>query len=354
MEKTSLENQEFLRPPKKGDIIEGKIIKKGESSIFLDLGVFKTGIIYGKEFQEAKDVLKNLKIGDTVLAKIIELENEEGYVELSVSQAGRELGWESLKKKQERGETQKVRILGANKGGLLTEIAGVPAFLPVSQLSPEHYPKVEDGDKLKILRELQKFIGRELEVKIFDLDPKTEKLILSEKAKEIEKIKEILKNYKVGDIVEGKITAIVDFGAFMKFGKEKLDGLIHISELDWGLVENPSEIVKVGGKVKTQIIEISDEKVFLSLKSLKEDPWKGVEEKFRKGDIVKGKVVKLNSFGAFIEIYPKIQGLIHISEFGSKTKMESALGPDKIYDFKILLIDCEKHRINLSLVTSSK
>lgn len=349
--KNLLEQNNLLKPPKIGEIIEGKIISKGRSVLFLDLGKLGTGIIYGKEFQEAKDTLKNLKIGDNIFAKIIELEDEEGYIELSVSQAGMELAWEALIQKKERGESLIIKILGANKGGLLTEISGISGFLPVSQLSSEHYPRVEGGDLTRILRELQKFIGKEMEVQIFDLDSKTGKLILSEKATKTERIKEILKNYKVGEVVEGEITGLTDFGAFIKFGKEGLEGLIHISELDWQLIEDPAEIVKVGEKVKAKIIEISGDKVSLSLKALKKDPWKDIEKKYKKGDIISGKVTKFNLFGAFVKISPKIQGLCHISEFGSKSKMEEILKIGKKYNFQILSIDPAEHRMSLKLVS---
>ena len=254
--KTKLPN-DLLKPPKVGDIIEGKIIGVGKAAVYLDLGAFGTGIIYGKEFFEGKEILKNLKIGDKVVTKIISLDNEEGFIELSVSQAKEELSWQKLEKLKQNDETIKVKILGANKGGLLTKVSGIQAFLPVSQLAPEHYPRVEEGNQTEILKRLKKFVGKELEVKILDLSPKEGKLILSEKAKELEKIKEKLAKYQVGDIVEGEITAVLDFGAFIKFG-EGLDGLIHISELDWKLIEDPSKIVKVGDKVKAKIIEISN------------------------------------------------------------------------------------------------
>ena len=363
--KEIIEKIDLLRPPKIGEIIQGKIIGKGKASVFLDLGILGTGIIYGKEFYEAKDKLKDLKIGDSVFTKIIDLENEEGYIELSLTEAGKELAWEQLSEKKGKDESIIVKISGANKGGLLTEVSGIPAFLPVSQLSLANYPKIEGGDTQKILRALQKFIGKEMEVKIFDFDQREEKLILSEKAKETKKIKEILKNYKIGDIVEGEITGVVDFGAFIKFPPsvtetkkdsaeetpENLEGLIHISELDWQLIEDPSEIVKVGQKIKAKIIDISNGKVSLSLKALKKDPWKDVEEKHKKGDIVKGEVTKFNPFGAFIKISPRIQGLCHVSEFGSQKKMEEVLKIKKKYDFKILLIEPAKHRMTLKLLT---
>jgi len=180
------------------------------------------------------------------------------------------LSFEVLKQKKEKGEPILVKILGANKGGLISEVSGIPAFLPVSQLSSDHYPKVEGGDKIKILRELQKFIGKALEVKILNLDPINEQIILSEKAKVFDKKREILKNYKIGDIVEGEITGILDFGAFLRFGQD-LEGLIHISEMDWKIIKDPSEIVKIGDKVKAKIIEISGDKVWLSLKALKKE-----------------------------------------------------------------------------------
>lgn len=359
-----LEKDDLLKPPKLGEIIQGKIISKGKASVFLDLGNWGTGIIYGKEFYEARNQLKDLKKGDDVFAKIIDFENEEGYIELSSAEAGKDLAWEQLLQKKEKDESFSIKISGANKGGLLTEISGIPAFLPVSQLSAENYPKVEGGDNQMILRALQKFIGKELKVKIFDLNPKEEKIILSERAKESEKIKKILENYKVGDVVEGEITGIVGFGAFVKFpaGKtpkdkkekdkvsESLEGLIHISELDWQLIEDPSKVVKTGQKVKAKIIDISDDKVSLSLKVLKKDPWEDIEKKHKKGDIIKGKVTKFNPFGAFIQISPKIQGLCHVSGFGSQKKMEETLEIDKDYDFQILSIEPAEHRMTLKII----
>jgi len=348
--KEELLKNNSLKPPRVGEIIEGKVIAKERGALFLDLGVIGAGIIYGKEFYEAKDSLKNLKIGDNVFAKIVDLENEEGYLELSISQAGKELTWGELRQKREEGEMIRIKISGANKGGLLAEISGISGFLPVSQLSPVNYPKVEGGETTKILKELQKFVGKELDVQIFDLDPKTNKLILSEKLKETKKIKESLKNYKVGDVIDSEIIGIVGFGAFIKFGKENLEGLIHISELDWTIIEDPSQIVKIGQIVKAKIINISDDKVFLSLKALKQDPWKDIEEKYKKGDIVKGKVTKLNPFGAFVQVTPKIQGLCHISEFNSQKKMEEKIKIGKKYNFQILQIKPEEHRMTLALL----
>ena len=344
--KDILEKSDSLKPLKVEDIIEGKIIGTGRASLFLDLGAFGTGIIYGKEFYEAKEKLKDLKIGDRVFAKIIDLENDEGYIELSLSGASKEMAFEVIQQKKEKGQNLLVKILGANKGGLVTEVSDIPAFLPVSQLSPEHYPRVEGADKTKILRELQKFVGQTLEVKILDFSRRDEQIILSERAKILEYKKESLKNYKVGDEVLGEITGVTDFGAFMKFND--LEGLIHISELDWKIIEEPTEIVKVGDKVRAKIIDIQKDRVFLSLKALKKDPWQGIEKKYKKGDIVSGKVTKFNPFGAFIQISPEIQGLCHISEFESG-RMEEVLKIGKKYKFQILLTDGKEHKMSLTL-----
>lgn len=247
---------DFLKPPVIGKIVEGKVLSKEKNTLFLDLGPIGTGIIYGKEFLTAKEKLKDLKPGDKILAKIIDLENEEGYIELSVSEASKELTFEILKQKKERKEILKVKILGANKGGLLTEVLGIPAFLPVSQLSPEHYPKVEGGEKTKILRELQKFIGKELEVQILSLSPSDQQVILSEKAKRKKEGQPNFKDHWPGKIVEGEISGKTSFGIFVKF--ENIEGLIPLSEC------SSPELLKVGEKIQAKIIEIENDKVYLS------------------------------------------------------------------------------------------
>ncbi|MDP2734789.1 MAG: S1 RNA-binding domain-containing protein, partial [bacterium] len=235
------EKMDMLKPFRVGDIVEGTVIGIGRSAVYLDLGPQGTGVIFGKEFLEEKERLKGVKMGDTIASKIVELENDEGYVELSLREAGRELTWGKLKELKTSEELLKVKVVGANKGGLLADVFNIQAFLPVSQLAQEHYPKVEDGDQQKILQALQAFMGEELEVEIFDLDPKEGKIILSERSKERRKIKEILSQYKVGDTVEGEITGVVDFGAFIRFGSkgEEVEGLIHISEIDWQIIEDP-------------------------------------------------------------------------------------------------------------------
>jgi len=350
--KTSEDNA--IKPPKVGDIVEGTIVGKGKASAFLDLGGFGAGIIFGREFYESKNRLKNLSVGDKIVVKVVDLENEDGYIELSLSKAGKELAWEELSGAKANDENITVKITGANKGGLLAEVSGIQAFLPVSQLSPTNYPKVDGGDTSMILQELQKFVGQEMEVKVFDFDKREEKLILSEKAKERKKMAEVLEKYKVGDIVDGEITGVVDFGAFIKFSnsdeeENSLEGLIHISELDWQLIEDPTKVIKVGEKVKAKIIDISNGKVSLSIKALKEDPWVKIAENYKKGDVVKGEVVKFNPFGAFVKLSDEIQGLCHVSEFTSQEKMEEELKIGAVCDFEIISIEPSDHRMSLKL-----
>lgn len=349
---------DLVKPFRIGDLVEGQVLGIGRSAVYLDLGPQGTGIIYGREFLEEKAALKEVTPGEKIVAKIVDLENDEGYIELSLREAGRELTWDKLKEKKEKEEVLKVKIIGANKGGLLANLHGTQAFLPVSQLAQEHYPRVEDGDSSKILRALQAFIGQELELQIFDLDPREGKVILSERSGERAKLKEQLARFQVGDVVEGEITGVVDFGAFIKFpvGKtdeESIEGLIHISEIDWQIIEDPAQILKVGDKVKAKIVDLSQGRASLSLKALKEDPWREAEKKYSKLSTVKGKVTKLNPFGAFVEIEEKIQGLCHISEFGTKTKMEEVLKPGQTYAFQILELNPAEHRMSLRLAAES-
>jgi len=348
--------------PRNGEIIDGKILAIENLAMYLDIGPRKTGIIYGAEYQNAKNVLKNIKIGDTISVKVVEPENEEGFVELSLREAEKELAWQTVKEKKDQNLEFAVRISKVNKGGLITEVAGIPAFLPTSQLSPDNYPRVPEGDKSKILRKLQSFIGQDVKVKILDFDEKAGQIILTEESKESETLQKAIKSLKVGDVVEGKVSGIVNFGAFIKFalpeaGPEDsaLEGLVHISELDWQLIEDPAQVVEVGQDVKAQVIDISQGRVSLSIKNLKKDPWQNLN--YKTGDVVKGVVVRFNPFGAFIQMIDsnskdsdtKIQGLIHISEFGSEPKMKEKLELNKEYDFQVLSFQPQRHWMSLRI-----
>lgn len=342
--------QDQFRIPKVGEIIEGKVISVSKTEVHLDIEGITTGVIRGAELQDESGEYSNLKIGELAQATVLEMENENGEIELSFRHAGHQKAWDELKKLQAEEKIVDAKIVEANKGGLIIKVGRVSGFLPVSQLIPEHYPRVEGGDKGKILERLMTYINQIFKVKIIDVEEKEEKLIVSEKAAWEEKQKDILASYKIGEVVEGVVTGVVDFGAFIEFG-DGLEGLVHISELAWQRIDDPRDIIKVGDKVKAAIIGIEGSKISLSMKKLKQDPWKEVVKHYKVGQVVKGKVLKINSFGVFVELDKDIHGLAHISELSEKLVRDPAdiVKIGESYDFKILTIDPENHRLGLSL-----
>src|SRR3989338_3689306 len=339
-----------LRTPKAGELISGTVLSRRGPFVYVDLGPYGTGVVYGREFYNARDIIKTLKIGDAVTAKVVEVENEDGYTELSFREAGKDKMWQEAEALMKNKMPVPLPVLSANKGGLVMNWQGVSGFLPVSQLTAKHYPRVEGCDKSKILSELQKFVGETLEVTILDINPKENKLIFSEKNVESDELKEVLSKYQIGDTIEGEVTGVVDFGVFIKI-EEGLEGLAHISELDWGLVENPSDLFHVGAQVKAKIINVEGGKVSLSVKALKPDPWKDFASKFKKSDIIKGRVRKIDRFGVFVEIEDfLLSGLAHVSEFGSEKEMREHMELDKIYHFQILNLNSDERKLSLSYV----
>ena len=354
--------------PKINQIVKGRVIEIGKNTVFIDLGPIGTGVILGREIKENQETIKRLKPNEEIFAMVLETENDDGFMELSLKAANKQTAWEELEDLMQKQESITTKITQANKGGLMVEIKGIPGFLPVSQLSYEHYPRVEDGDKTKILNELNKFVNKELSVRVIDLDPEQQKLIVSEKALGEQKLKEALQNFKIGDLIEGTISGVVDFGAFVTINlpaapqnsapenetgeskSEIIEGLIHISEIDWQLIDDPRKILKIGQKVQAKIIGIEDNRLSLSLRALKKDPWSEIEKKYQKGQIIKGCVTKFNPFGAFVQLDKEIHGLVHVSEFGSQESMKQTLEIDKEYDFKILSIEPRVHKMALGLV----
>jgi len=337
---------------KAGDLVEGKVIKKeGNKKLFLDLGRYGTGAVYGGELLNARDIVKNLKIGDAVHAKVINPDDENGYIELSLTEAGKQKAWEEVVELKEQEAILKVKPKAFNRGGLVVEISGLQAFLPVSQLSREHYPDVVEGDdKNKITQTLQKLVGKELSVRIIDANPRTKKLIISEKEASEVNVKELSKNYQVSQVIEGIISGVADFGVFIRFtDNPAVEGLIHISELSHRVVENPKEVIKVDQAMKAKIIDIKDGKIFLSLKALAADPWEKALDYYKEGQTVKGQVYSFNPFGAIINLENDLQGQIHVSAFGSVEEMKKQLEAGKEYSFLIEGIKPQEKRIILKL-----
>ncbi|HEY4477817.1 MAG TPA: S1 RNA-binding domain-containing protein [Candidatus Paceibacterota bacterium] len=332
--------------PEVGALVEGAVILVKKSSVYVDLAPFGTGIIYGREFINAKDIIKKINLGDSIKAKVVEVENEDGYIELSLKEAKQALAWSEAEKAIKNKTALELEVKEANKGGLILEWQGIQGFLPASQLKADHYPRVLDSDKDKILKELKKLVGEKISVMIISSLPKEGKLIFSEKDNNPEEKKEILSKYEIGDDLECEIAGIVDFGVFLKL-EDNLEGLVHISELDWGLVEDPRAMFKVGEKVKAKVIEIKDGKVSLSIKALKENPWKEFEGKLKKGDIIKGVVIKYNKHGALVSIKEGVAGLVHNSTFGTEAKLREALELGKTYNFQITLFEPKDHKMTL-------
>ena len=332
-----------------GDIVEGEVLSVSRGKVYVDLQPYGTGIIYGREFLVARDVIKKINPGDRISAKIVDPENDDGYIELSLKEARQARVWSEAEVMMKEHTLVELAIKEANKGGLIVEWQGVSGFLPASQLRAEHYPRVPDGDKDKIYDELKKLVGVKLPMSIISVSPKENKLIFSEKTFEDKDKEKLVSKYAVGDQVEGEVTGIVDFGLFLKV-EEGLEGLVHISEMDWGLVENPRSMFKVGDKLKAKIIEIKDGKISLSVKALKLNPWVEAGNKFKKDDTVKAVVIKFNRHGALASIEEGVAGLVHISEFGTEEKLHAALELGKTYDFKISLFDPVQQKMTLAFV----
>lgn len=337
--------------PKEGSVIEVTLIKKLPRKAYFDTGRFGTGIVYGIEITNAREALRNLKPGDNLHAKIVALDGEEGCIELSLSEAGKQKLWQQAKELAEAGEVVKAKIIGANAGGLMTAVSEeLKAFLPVSQLSLEHYPKVPDGDRVKIAEELKKFIGEELSVKIIDVNPRSNKIIVSEREVLSANVKELLAAYAVGQDVDCIVSGVADFGVFVRFtDNPQIEGMIHISELDHKLIDNPKELVKVNDELKAKIVDIKEGRVFLSLKALKEDPWTKLGERFKPGDVVQGRIYKFNPFGAVVALEGDLQGMVHVSEFGGQDEMKKALAVGQLYPFVIDSVKPEEKRIALKV-----
>jgi small subunit ribosomal protein S1 len=296
----------------------------------------------------ARDILRKVAVGDTIASKVVTPENEDGYIELSLKEARQALIWADAEEAVKRGTVMSLLVKEANKGGLIIEWQGIQGFLPASQLSAENYPRVSDGDKDKILTALNDLIGKHLSVVMITADPKEHKLIFSEKSLEEKAEKgEKMNKYEVGSIVKGEVTGAVDFGVFVKL-EPGLEGLVHISEIDWGLVEDTKSKFKVGDVVDVKVIEVKDDKISLSIKQLRENPWVSASKKYEKGQIVDAVVIKYNKHGALASIEEGVAGLVHVSEFETEEKLKAALSLGGVYKFKISLFEPNDQKMTLS------
>lgn len=328
-----------------GDTIDGKVISIKKHEILIDLGSQGVGLVPRREASYIKD----LELGADVTASVIEAEMDDGYVLLSLRKAVKDKGWDEIQSKMDNAETVEITPYDANRGGLLVEYEGIRGFLPVSQLSAEHYPRVGSADKDEILQRLNSLVGKSIKVRILDAIKKENKLIFSEKEAIKDGLAERFSSLKVGDVVKGVVTGVVDFGVFVNV--DGIEGLVHISEISWERVNNPSDYVKIGDEIEAKIIAIDKERLSLSMKQLTEDPWLHEVEKLKKGSKVEGTVTRITPFGAFVQISPAVEALVHVSELGEGSDVD----PEKVFtlnerkSFKVLDIDKEGRKISLSI-----
>lgn len=341
----------FSKIPKAGDLVTGKVISADSSAIRLDIDGLTTGVVRGHELFNESTEFANLKPGDEIEATVVEQENENGEMELSLRSAGNQKVWDRMAQLAKDGTTIEAKVLDANKGGLMMKIDAVTGFMPVSQLNPEHYPRVPGGDKNRILEQLKKLANIKMQVKVIDVNQKEDKLIVSEKAVWEDEQKAVLDSYKIGNVVEGEIAALTPFGAFVKFG-EGLEGLVHISEIVWQRIDHPKDVLKIGDRVKAQIIDLNKSKIYLSIKRLIDDPWKKVKDTYKIGQVVEAAVHKIEPFGLMIKLDNDIHGLAHISELSDapikdmeQLKEKFKLGEK--YKFEIVNIEPAEHRLGL-------
>ncbi len=336
--------------PEPGTIVEGSVITINKKDVLVDLGGISVGIIAGKEAVDSAGTINDLAEGDEVSAFVLEPENEEGLVVLSLRKASQKRTWNRFVEIHDNKEVIDVKVNDANKGGLLVEVDGIKGFIPVSQLAPLNYPRVNGADSAKILARLKKLIGKTISVRVINIDHATKKLILSEKAAFADNRKQSLKKLNIGDVVKGTISGVVNFGIFVTFNG--LEGLVHISEIAWGHVDNPGNYGKLGDEIEVKIIGIEGEKISLSLKQMSEDPWEEITKDYKEGQKIKGKITRLTDYGAFVEISKDINGLIHVNEIErlADEKPEIKIEKDEVVEATIVNIDAANHRIGLSIL----
>lgn len=333
--------------PQPGTLIDGKVIAIAPNAVLVDLNGVCTGIISGREAKDSHASMANLQVGDVISSYVVDDENEDGLVVLSFRKASQEKSWKMFMDAHEKGEVTTVTATEANKGGLLLNVDGIKGFIPVSQLAPLHYPRVNGADSNQILTRLKELVGKTFHVKIINIDKENGKLILSERAAMQEQRDVALQGLQIGQKVKGKISGIVKFGIFVAF--DGLEGLVHISEIAWGHVSNPADYGRLGDPVEVLVIGLDNNKISLSMKQLTEDPWLKASSKYQLASIVDGEINRITPFGVFVKLDNDINGLIHITEFGDVKEVPDKYKIGDQVKAKIIAIEPGEHRIGLSL-----
>ncbi len=339
-----MDNKSF-RTPRKGEILRGKVVQITDSEVVVNIGCKSDGIIPRSELSNSADVVTRELVSEDQELDVLVLKSDdgEGNVLLSLKRISMSKDWDVLMDAYNAGQHVTVRTGEPVKGGMIAFFNDIKGFIPASQMT------------LSYVNNLDQFSGKEFEVEILELNKSKRKVIFSRKsllAVEDSARKEVFWTaVKVNEVVEGEVKRITNFGVFVDIGG--VDGLIHISELSWGRVSHPNEVVKVGDKVNVLILNANkeDNKISLSMKQATPNPWNTVEERYHVGDVVSGKVVNLTDFGAFLEIEPGVEGLVHISQI-SRDRIEKPSDVLKIkenYDVKIIEMNMEDKKIKLSM-----
>jgi small subunit ribosomal protein S1 len=335
-----------IKALKSGDVVEATVLNIRKNEVWLDLGAQGIGVVMRREIGYGQ----NLEVGQVISASVVDPEIEDGHALLSLRKAAKDRGWDELQRVADANEIIDVAAYDANRGGLLMELEGIRGFLPVSQLSADHYPRVSGADKDEILQKLNALIGKPIRVRLLDVSRKDNKLIFSEKEAIKDDMAARFSELKVGDVVEGTITGVIDFGAFVNV--DGIEGLIHISEISWERVEDPRKYVKNGDKVNAKIIAIDKERLSLSLKQMSDDPWMKDVESIKKGATIEGTITRITPFGAFVQLTPAVEALVHVSEIA--TSGDDAVDPEKIFkldekkQFKVLEVNKEARKTVVS------
>ena len=327
-----------------GDVVSGKVVRIDQDEVLVDIGYKSEGVIPSNELSIRKSVdpAEEVELGEEVDALVLTKEDQEGRLILSKKRARFEKAWRRIEKAADSGEPVEGTVIEVVKGGLILDL-GVRGFLPASLVD------------IRRVQNLDEFMGQKLECKVIELNRSRNNVVLSRRAVLEEERKEvreqILGRLQPGQVVEGKISNIVDFGAFVDL--EGIDGLIHISELSWSHVNHPSEVVSIGDTVRVKVLDIDKDRqrISLGLKQTQEDPWQRVLNEYKEGDVVDGKVTKIVAFGAFVQILPGVEGLVHISELAQHHVESPAevVRPGDELKVKILEVDDSRRRLSLSV-----
>lgn len=336
-------------------VVTWRVIKRGDYGILVDCseGAF-TGLILAKEVKNLERTGENLSIGAELEAEMLgpDVLSDEGYYVISISKLKQKDILQRILEQKERDEAFVVIPTEANLGGLIVDLHGLTGFIPLSQLAPLHYPRVEDGDQEKIFELLLELLGKEIKVRIMHFDEDGRRIVLSEREALREERDEIMKKMAVGAEFDGVVSGVSSYGFFVTIGGG-LEGLVHISEITYGHVATIDKWGKVGDAMPVKIIGLEDGKISLSAKKLRPDPRSLIPQKFKIGDVIEGEVVRYVPYGVFIRVFDDINGLVHLSEISTKhyENPAEALKLGQVVRAKIILMEPHNRKIGLSIKT---